>query len=403
MIHEDIKKLLGVPDYYVDEYNSTPMHNFWCVIEHLLQVFRPTHICEIGSERGLTSKHLIQYCFSTGTRLSIVDPAPQPWLPANHSDIGVFPETSLEFLKRGLPVDFYLIDGDHNFYTVKAELEALAANRQAGSKMCVVLHDVSWPAGEREMYYFPQTIPEPRPYVFGKSVHLENHELVDAGFPSGQVFAWGTEYGAAEVGVLPAVKAFLADHPTGWRFVKTPILYGYGFLWHEDGLDAEQSEEIAQILAPLEALQPLLAITEANRLRLLQGLDEHRQLAERRQTELDEVRNQTLLHEGELRRRQLDIVSLEAEVARLRGTLAQVAEERDALRDEDAHLRAVGERMRDELHRANNQIEYWEAKSGELRRQVSSLPIRLQLEAARQLKQRMTGVIARIKNGRRPG
>ena len=60
------------------------------------------------------------------------------------------------------PMDAALIDGDHNWYTVYNELRLLReVARDAGAPLPVmILHDVGWPYGRRDLYYAPETIPE---------------------------------------------------------------------------------------------------------------------------------------------------------------------------------------------------------------------------------------------------
>ena len=62
---------------------------------------------------------------------------------------------------RAGPCDVALIDGDHNWYTVYNELRLLAeaARREAEPLPVLILHDVCWPYGRRDLYYDPAEIP----------------------------------------------------------------------------------------------------------------------------------------------------------------------------------------------------------------------------------------------------
>ncbi len=52
-----------------------------------------------------------------------------------------------------------IIDGDHNYYTVREELR-LIAERAAGAELPLLLfHDVCWPHGRRDDYFDPEQIP----------------------------------------------------------------------------------------------------------------------------------------------------------------------------------------------------------------------------------------------------
>ena len=54
-----------------------------------------------------------------------------------------------------------LVDGDHNWYTVDLELRMLAeaARREDEPLPILILHDVLWPYGRRDLYYDPTNIP----------------------------------------------------------------------------------------------------------------------------------------------------------------------------------------------------------------------------------------------------
>ena len=54
------------------------------------------------------------------------------------------------------PMDAALIDGDHNWYTVYNELRLLARGAPGPpARRCrvLILHDVGWPYGRRDLYY----------------------------------------------------------------------------------------------------------------------------------------------------------------------------------------------------------------------------------------------------------
>src|SRR5690606_26010799 len=101
------------------------------------------------------------------------DPAPD-FDPAEHE--ARFPgryvfhrAPSLDVLPTLDGIDAALIDGDHNWYTVFNELRLIAEGAErAGTPLPVlVLHDVGWPYGRRDLYYAPERIPEEhrQPYV----------------------------------------------------------------------------------------------------------------------------------------------------------------------------------------------------------------------------------------------
>ena len=94
---------------------------------------------------------------------------PGPRLRPERARAGQFPgryvfheALSLDVLPTLEPMDAALIDGDHNWYTVYNELRLLADGaRRAGAPLPVmIMHDVLWPYGRRDLYYAPEQIPE---------------------------------------------------------------------------------------------------------------------------------------------------------------------------------------------------------------------------------------------------
>ena len=100
------------------------------------------------------------------SELHVIDPLPQ-FDPADHERR--FPGRyvfhhgiSHDVLPTLEPADVVLVDGDHNWYTVHGELQLLAKTaRDAAAPLPVlVLHDVGWPYGRRDLYYEPSRIPD---------------------------------------------------------------------------------------------------------------------------------------------------------------------------------------------------------------------------------------------------
>ena len=147
--------------------------------------------------------------------LHVIDPVPQ-FDPAEHER--AFPGRyvfhhgiSHDVLPTLPPCDVALVDGDHNWFTVYHELKMLAATaRDAGVPLpLLVMHDVGWPYGRRDLYYEPSRIPEEfrQPYrragmrpgisqlrIGGMNVDLDNAE----------------HEGGPRNGVLTAVDDFVA-------------------------------------------------------------------------------------------------------------------------------------------------------------------------------------------------
>lgn len=126
------------------------------VVRPLLEAVDAREILEVGADDGGHTDLLQACCREVGGRLTVVDPEPGERLH------GVLDETvttlhlvpSRDVLSTLPTPDVALIDGDHNYFTVQRELTALADRAAAGSRPLplVLLHDVGWPWGRRDMY-----------------------------------------------------------------------------------------------------------------------------------------------------------------------------------------------------------------------------------------------------------
>ncbi|RLA84541.1 MAG: hypothetical protein DRG78_01185 [Epsilonproteobacteria bacterium] len=289
MIAKEIQDILYLPEYYTDEYNATPMKNYWPFLRELVEIINPKSVCEIGSERGLTSQ-LLGQVFKNIEKLHIVDPFINKELKENKPDNMILhEEISLEFLKKELEVELYLIDGDHNYYTVKNELLGVQKNRNNKQKTFILMHDVSWMWARRDMYYNADSIPDTNENKYNTSLNLENKENVKYGFPSADSYSISIKDGGSKNGVLTAIEDFVKESDLKWNFSYIPSLWGLGFLWLEDNFTEEEVIKINLILNKLDSLKEFFGILEANRLRLLQGLDEWKGLSEERLISIKDI------------------------------------------------------------------------------------------------------------------
>ena len=128
-----------------------------------LRLAEARDIVEIGAEYGGMSALLAEHCRVSNGRLTSIDPAPKQefrdWLSTN-LHVRHLAKTSLEAFGELEAADAWIVDGDHNWYTVYHELKQIAAiSRRAGKPVLAFLHDIGWPCGRRDMYYAPEQIP----------------------------------------------------------------------------------------------------------------------------------------------------------------------------------------------------------------------------------------------------
>lgn len=231
------------------------------------------HVVEIGAEHGGMSARLADHTAVRGGTLTCIDPAPKPdfraWA-AGEAHVRHIEAPSLDVIDTLAGVDAWLVDGDHNYYTVFHELAAIErASLRDGRPLLAVLHDIGWPAGRRDQYYAPERIPAAfrQPYAYEGGAVPDRSELVPrGGFRGMGAFAFAVTEGGPRNGVLTAIDDFLKDSLAAGReyaFAEIPGVFGLGVLF---SLDAPWSAALADLLMPFHR-NPLLQTLERNRLR----------------------------------------------------------------------------------------------------------------------------------------
>lgn len=215
------------------------MFPFWEIaVAPALKAAEARRIVEIGALRGETTEFMLEG-LGEGTELHVIDPVPV-FDPTEHEDR--FPgkyhfhrALSLEVLPTLPAVDAALIDGDHNWYTVFHELEELRRASRAEDRQLplLILHDVGWPYGRRDLYYVPEQIPEEfrQPYET-RGIIRGQSELADQGGLNPQNCN-ATHEGGPRNGVRTALDDFLASHDRPVRCVVLPAYFGLALVAEE--------------------------------------------------------------------------------------------------------------------------------------------------------------------------
>ena len=229
-------------------------------------VLNPQHVVEVGAETGDFTAHLIEWLHPRGGRLTSIDPHPDRRLiefavlwGGMHT---LIPERSPAALRGLDPADIYLLDGDHNYWSVMNELQEIHSSRSGGRPL-VILHDTGWPSARRDSYYSPGSLPSDavHPHTYERGVVPWCEETILGGFRSGGNFAIALHEGGERNGVLTAVEDFMTATP-GYELIVVPAIFGLGFLIPGDH---PQGKDLHYILDPYDRNQ-LLARLEANRL-----------------------------------------------------------------------------------------------------------------------------------------
>lgn len=249
------------------------MSEFSDLILGTLHAAEARSITEIGAEFGGMSQQLAAYAQAIGGSLTSIDPAPKPefldWA-ARVPAVRHLAATSLEAMPGCSNVDAWIIDGDHNYYTVSNELRiADELSRRHGKPLLAILHDISWPCARRDFYYAPERIPAEHrhPYSFDAGVTIGDPGYREhRGFRGGGHFAWALQEGGPRNGVLTAIEDFVAAGDTEARplsFANIPAVFGLGVVFDAS---APWAAEVTRVLEPYHN-NSLLASLELNRLR----------------------------------------------------------------------------------------------------------------------------------------
>lgn len=232
-------------------------------------------VVEVGAYAGDLTRVLHGWAQANGARVSAVDPSPQPELielADQNPDIDLIKATSHEAL-RDLPRhDAFVIDGDHNYFTVTEELRLIAEGYAGEPLPLLLFHDVAWPHARRDDYFAPDLVPEEyrQPTKEGGGLFPG----IEGTLPGGLPYKWpAAREGGPRNGVLTAVEDFV-EGQQGLRLAVVPAFFGLGVVWHHD---APYAEAMAKLLDPLDN-HPVIARLEANRVYHLASV--HMQLME---------------------------------------------------------------------------------------------------------------------------
>lgn len=165
--------------------------------------------------------------------LDVIDPCVEVDLTEKYrqlKNVSIHKGLSLEVLPSLVePYDCFLIDGDHNWFTVYNELKLIHEKGLLNQGGTIFLHDVCFPYGRRDMYYQPERIPAAFLQPHAKKGMIEGRrELVEGG-QNGEYFNALFE-GGARNGVLTAIEDFIKEHG-GYLFCYLREEYGLGVMY----------------------------------------------------------------------------------------------------------------------------------------------------------------------------
>lgn len=252
------------------------------LVRPLLQSVGANRMLEVGSDQAGHTRLLAEYAREVGGHVDVIEPTVSDNLASVREDfrdvVTVHVGKSLEVLPQVEVPDVVLIDGDHNHYTVHDELITLQRSVAASGRSfpLVLLHDVGWPYGRRDMYYDPADVPDERRHPHARrGIRFGVAELAPeggGGFNEGFENAI-TEGGEAN-GVLTAAEDFVDTDP---RLVLYRFHGMHGLAVVAQRQDVDTNAELRRLLSlsvdpTVEALTR--AVEEARCLLLQQLMDQ---------------------------------------------------------------------------------------------------------------------------------
>jgi hypothetical protein len=262
----------------IDPYANDPGRWAHSLIHHreilipCLEISRARSVIEVGAYAGDLTRVLVDWAAKSGARVWAIDPAPQEELvelDREREQVELVRKTSLDALPLVPLADAVVIDGDHNYYTVSAELRLIAERAEGGAFPLLMFHDVCWPHGRRDDYFDPELIPEEhrQPIAHGGGLFPGVKGTRPGGLPYRGAAA---AEGGPRNGVLTAVEDFVEDRDD-LTLAVVPVFFGLGVAWPKG---APWAAELAEFLRPWDR-NPLLERLEGNRVLQLAAAQVH--------------------------------------------------------------------------------------------------------------------------------
>ena len=219
------------------------MNRLWKVlIRPILEEINAKYIVEIGSDLGLNTKHILEYCLDNNAHLTAIDPFPKFDIEEFKAEYGdkfeIYTELSLNRLPLLKDYDTIIIDGDHNWYTVYNELKIIEESFKDKKFPLIFLHDIGWPYARRDLYYNPENIPQKHRQPYKKlGIYPGKNSLLETGGLNSHLFNAITENNPHN-GILTALEDFIKESDLKLSFEHVNAFHGLGILYiKEDKID----------------------------------------------------------------------------------------------------------------------------------------------------------------------
>ena len=249
------------------------MNRFWNnIIQPIIKSINVSYIVEVGSETGINTKNILEYCKEHNAHLTAIEPIPQFDVDEFKAEYGdkfeIYIDLSLSILPLLENYDVIFLDGDHNWYTVYNELKIIEKTFENGKFPLIFFHDVSWPYARRDLYYNPENIPEAykQPYKQQGMYPGQTSLKENGGF--NRDFYHAIYENNLKNGVLTAIEDFIDESDLEFSFETVNAFHGLGILFpknielesivkdiinNSNFLDLVEEERIKQYIEQLES------------------------------------------------------------------------------------------------------------------------------------------------------
>jgi hypothetical protein len=227
---------------------ASAVHRFWdYVIEPVFEALEPRVILEIGADKGANTAKILAYAQQNAALVHVIDPEPKfdvaAWQKEYGDALRFHRQLSLDAMPSIEATDVVLIDGDHNWYTVFHELKLIErrASESRAPFPVVLMHDVDWPYGRRDLYYDPETIPAQYRHPYETAgMRPGRIELSSAGGLNANL-ANATAESTVRNGVRTAIEDFLKECKVETRLVTIPGWHGLAILTARSSLETKKT------------------------------------------------------------------------------------------------------------------------------------------------------------------
>lgn len=347
------------------------MYHFWSkIIEPIIKSIDANYIVEVGSDTGINTKNILNYCMENDAHMAAIDPFPKFDVEKFKADYGnkfkMYPELSLKRLALLNDYDVILIDGDHNWYTVYNELKLIEKNFENKKFPVIFLHEVGWPYGRRDLYYDPENIPEiyRQPYK-KQGMYPGQTNLKEQGVLNSNLCNSIYENNPRN-GVLTAIEDFIEESEINFSFEQIEAFNGLGILFqYDENLKIRIMDILkeANLLKHLEEDRVKENIAR-NELRIacdraMKLYDEQKNKLVQAEDRVDIIENQLDAKMELLQINEFHINSLERQLNKLEIQLTEVSNQANKLtREREIYIKTI-ERQKNQLKDLNLYMNYY--------------------------------------------